>query len=177
MNLFNFDKAIMELMKHYKIQDFDKRILELEKEISQNCQDMIDKVAEVDRTKSTSFSPNTQKYAKTGGLSVFGSSNIGSNFSETLQVAKAVIKKKTILEISNESLKEAKKRIDILMERNQALEEAIKTMRFGFMKELQSYKEQLYRLEKYPENFEPVKAQYFSGLEVLEEDMRDMLNK
>lgn len=44
------------------------------------------------------------------------------------------------------------------------------------MKELTNYKEQLFKHEKYPETFEPIKATYFSALEVLDDDLRTLLN-
>ena len=59
----------------------------------------------------------------------------------------------------------------------QQLESAIKSMRIGYNKELRGFQEQLFRSEKYPERFEPVRAHYFSALEVLDDEMRNLLNQ
>ena len=90
---------------------------------------------------------------------------------------KEILQKKTITEISNELVKQANKKILTLVERNRKMEEAIKTMRFGYMKELQNYRDQLFKAEKFPESFEPVQAKYFSGLEIIDDETKELLNK
>lgn len=84
---------------------------------------------------------------------------------------------KSLLEISKYALDDANSKILILEEKNYTLIESYKTMRYSFLKELQAYKDQLFKLEKYPENFEPINVQFFSGLEILDDRTRELLDK
>ena len=89
--------------------------------------------------------------------------NISGDFTELAQ-------QKTELQSSKDSILKANLKI-------KKLEESIKTMRYQFMKELQNYKNQLFRAQKYPDNFEPIKVNYFSGLDNIDEQTTELLNK
>jgi hypothetical protein len=84
---------------------------------------------------------------------------------------------KSVTDIADYTIIEAKKRITYLENKSQDLEEAIKNMRYTYLKELQGLKEQIVHQNEYPESFESVIVQYFSGLEVLDVKTRELLNK
>jgi hypothetical protein len=75
------------------------------------------------------------------------------------------------------ALDEASGQIKKLLERNSVLEESYKAMRYSFLKEVQAYRDQLFKLEKHPENFEPVNVQFFSGLEIIDDRTRELLDQ
>ena len=179
MNLHNFDKAILDMIRHYKFMSIEQEIEDVEHNTILEWRNLYDQVMQPDteNIKESLISSLTQKLGKsTKGLD-FKQGKYKTMDEKSLNYVKGILKKKTILEVSNELVKQANQRISNIVDKNKKIEEAMKSMRFGYMKELQNYKEQLFKLEKFPESFEPVQAKYFSGLEIIDDDMKDLLNK
>jgi hypothetical protein len=177
MNLYNFDKAVLDLIKHFKFKEIQKQIEVIEASIRGNWKNLIDSAYQVERTRDPKLSPNTQKFLDSDSFSDFKSAQMKTMKREVSDSFTDIIKNRTILEATNHSILEANKTIKKLSDKNEKLEESIKTMRYTFMKELQGYKNQLFILEKFPETFEPIKVHYFTGLESIDEQTLELLNK
>ena len=179
MNLHNFDRAILDMIRHYKFEIIDKEIQSIEQSLIEEWRELYDQIAmqNSETIKESVVSSITQKFMDSRKFTDFKTNKYKTMDEKSASYIKEILQKKTITEISNDLVKQANKKILTLVERNRKMEEAIKTMRFGYMKELQNYRDQLFKAEKFPESFEPVQAKYFSGLEIIDDETKELLNK
>ncbi|CAI2359505.1 unnamed protein product [Moneuplotes crassus] len=169
INLHNFDKALVEMIKSHKYKKMGKEIENIEGDLKKECMDLLCTINFEDLDKDSPISPTTHKNTDLNELSNF-----------ELKVAKTLrdeIIPSPIKRVNSSLLDNIKMALEKATKRIKQQDEQFRDMRYKYLKELQAYRDQLFKLENYPDNFEPMDVKYFTGLEILDEKTREILDK